>query len=302
MIKRNQRGAALILTVVVIMVLTTLGLAMVGFSTTEERTATSYRDGLQARATAEAGIRLAEEMFRNPSNRGMVPLFSSTASVCSAGNADYCGTDEASTETSLHTKGIWRASRSPISPARYTGSGNAFFVGPFGGDWGQTFGGTYSSTAASDLYDLKFNCTDPSNSATVVTAANCWLDSQFNALLQTSSRLESDHRQDHGYLVLRTAHRRRKDIRHLYRSRHSGEDRCEWRHRRARSHGSRHRRRAAETCSSRQRRHPLQDESRRDVRRRLREHSCERRCHRRFDQRRHGADGHRYRSDHGRQR
>ena len=185
--KRNQKGAALILTVVVIMVLTTLGLAMVGFSTTEERTATSYRDGLQARATAEAGIRLAEEMFRDPSNRVMVPLFSSTASVCSAGNADYCGTDEASTETSLHAKGIWRASRSPISPARYTGSGNAFFVGPFGGDWGQTFGGTYSSTAASDLYDLKFNCTDPSNSATVVTSANCWLDSQFNALLQTSS-------------------------------------------------------------------------------------------------------------------
>src|SRR5437660_3730341 len=183
----KQRGAALILTVVVVMVLTTLGLAMVSFSTTEERTATSYRDGLQARATAEAGIRLAEEMFRDPTNRLLVPLFSTVAADCAANTADYCGTDEASTETSLHTKGIWRASRSPISPARYAGAGNVFFQGPFNGDWGQTFGGTYSSTAASDKYDLKFNCTDPSNPATVVTTTNCWLDNNFNTLLQTST-------------------------------------------------------------------------------------------------------------------
>jgi hypothetical protein len=181
----KQRGAALILTVVVVMVLTTLGLAMVGFTTTEERTATSYRDGLQARATAEAGVRLAEEMFRDPTNRLLVPLFSTTASNCSGGTADYCGTDEASTETSLHTKGIWRASRSPISPARYMGPSNVFFQGPFNGDWGQTFGGSYSSSA--DKYDLKFNCTDPSNAATVVSSTNCWLDSKFNALLQTST-------------------------------------------------------------------------------------------------------------------
>jgi hypothetical protein len=183
----KQRGAALILTVVVVMVLTTLGLAMVGFTTTEERTATSYRDGLQARATAEAGIHLAEEMFRDPTNRLLVPLFSTTASDCAGTAADYCGTDEATTETSLHAKGIWRASRAPITPARYTGPSNVFFQGPFNGDWGQTFGGSYSSTAASDKYDLKFNCTDPSNSATVVSSTNCWLDSKFNLLLQTST-------------------------------------------------------------------------------------------------------------------
>jgi hypothetical protein len=185
----KQRGAALILTVVVVMVLTTLGLAMVGFTTTEERTATSYRDGLQARATAEAGVRLAEEMFRDPTNRLMVPVFSATVSNCAGGTpaADYCGADEAATETSLHTKGIWRASRSPISPARYTGPSNVFFQGPFNGDWAQTFGGSYSSTVANDKYDLKFNCTDPSNSATVVSSTNCWLDSKFNNLLQTST-------------------------------------------------------------------------------------------------------------------
>jgi len=185
----KQKGAALILTVVVVMVLTTLGLAMVGFTTTEERTATSYRDGLQARATAEAGVRLAEEMFRDPTNRSLVPVFSATVANCAGGTpaADYCGADPTATETSLHTKGIWRASRAPIFPARYTGLGNVFFQGPFNGDWGQTFGGTYSSTAANDKYDLKFNCTDPSNSATVVSSANCWLDSKFNALLQAST-------------------------------------------------------------------------------------------------------------------
>ena len=40
----NERGAALIITVVVIMVLTTLALAMTAFTGTEERTAVTYRD------------------------------------------------------------------------------------------------------------------------------------------------------------------------------------------------------------------------------------------------------------------
>jgi len=123
----KQKGAALILTVVVVMVLTTLGLAMVGFTTTEERTATSYRDGLQARATAEAGVRLAEEMFRDPTNRGLVPLFSATVSDCAGTAADYCGTSEATTETSLHTKGIWRASRALLTPRATPATGTCSF-------------------------------------------------------------------------------------------------------------------------------------------------------------------------------
>lgn len=180
----RQRGAALILTVVVIMVLTTLGLAMVGFSTTEERTATTYRDGLQARATAEAGIRLAQEFFRDPANHKLVPLYSSSASDCSGGIADYCGTTEATVETSLNAKGIWRAARNSLSPARYAGAANNFYVGPYNGDWGQTFGGTYSSTASSDLYDLKFNCTNPSTN--VKMSSGCWLEDKFNSLLQAS--------------------------------------------------------------------------------------------------------------------
>src|SRR5687768_9391405 len=114
----SERGAALIITVIVIMVLSVLGLTMVTFSSTEERTATSYRDGLQARAIAEAGVHIVEEMFRNPIDRNLVPLFSSIAANCAGGTpaADYCGVDDGATETSLNSIGIWRASRSPMSP------------------------------------------------------------------------------------------------------------------------------------------------------------------------------------------
>lgn len=181
--RRRQRGAALIIVVIVIMVLMTLGLAMVAFTTIEERTATTYRDGLQAKEIATAGVNLVAEMFRDPSDRNLVPLFSSTASNCSGGTADYCGTDEASTETSLNAIGIWRSARTPLTPARYIGYANRFFVGPFGTSWGQTFGGTRSG---SDTYDVRFNCTDPGGSGTVVSSANCWLDKKLNALLQTS--------------------------------------------------------------------------------------------------------------------
>lgn len=183
---RGQRGAALILTVIIIMVLTTLGLSMVAFSTTEERTAASYRDGLQARSTAEAGVRVVQEMFRDPTNRLLVPLYSGTVADCGAGTADYCGTTTATTEASLNALGIWRKPRTGASPAYYTGFNNKFFLGPFRDSWSQTFGGTYNTNFASDLYDVKFDCTNPdSSSSTAVTA--CWLDNKINSLLATSS-------------------------------------------------------------------------------------------------------------------
>jgi hypothetical protein len=175
--RSRQRGAALIITVIVIMVLSILGMTMVTFTSTEERTATSYRDGLQARAAAEAGVHAVEEMFRSPGNRALVPKYSAVTADCPA-TADYCGADATATETSLNAIGIWRADRpSPITPAKYTGINNRFFLGPFRDAWGQTFGGVYSSTPASDKYDLKFNCTNPSTNATV---ANCWLDQRIN--------------------------------------------------------------------------------------------------------------------------
>ncbi|HEX8172042.1 MAG TPA: PilX N-terminal domain-containing pilus assembly protein [Thermoanaerobaculia bacterium] len=181
----NERGAALILTVIVIMVLTTLGMAMVAFTTTEERTAVSYRDTLQARAVAEAGVRVVQEMFRDPTDRALVPLYSATTADCTAGTADYCGTTEATIETSMNARGIWRKARAGASPARYTGNNNKLFTGPFTTSWAQTFGGTYSATSSSDVYDLKFNCTNPTSGA-AVPSANCWLDAQINAMFDNS--------------------------------------------------------------------------------------------------------------------
>jgi hypothetical protein len=182
---RRQRGAALILTVIVIMVLVTLGMAMVAFTTTEEKSASSYRDTLQTRSVAEAGVRIVQMMFSNPDDRALVPWYNSGA-VAGAG-WDYYGANPTDTETSLNAIGIYRHDRSVgISPAKYTGSTDRFFRGPFSANWATAFGGSYSPTAASDLYDLKFNCTNPTTGV-AVASANCWLDSKINSLLSTST-------------------------------------------------------------------------------------------------------------------
>lgn len=173
--RRPQRGSALILTVVVIMVLSVLGMSMVAFSTTEEKSATVYRDTMQTRALAEAGARLVLMMFSNPADRALVPVYNA-GSVAGAG-WDYFGTTEAATETSLNAIGIYRSVRTPKVPARYTGAKNKFFMPPFTNDWGSSFGGTYAP--GSDVYDLKFNCTNPNTNA-VVAANVCWLDRWIN--------------------------------------------------------------------------------------------------------------------------
>ena len=188
--KRNfprERGAALILTVIVIMVLSSLGMAMVTFTTTEERTATTYRDALQTRAVAESGVRLVAEMFRSTDDRSLVPVFK--AGNTAGADWDYYGTNEAETETQLNALGIWRSARPALTPARYTGASDKLFKGPFQDNWGQIFRGSY--TPASDIYDLKFSCTNPATSAQVPTA-NCWLDSRFNALLAAPTNYNDD--------------------------------------------------------------------------------------------------------------
>lgn len=178
--QRRQRGSALILTVVVIMVLSVLGMSMVAFSTTEEKSATVYRDTLQTRALAEAGVRLVLMMFSNPTDRSIVPLYKNTGSA--GAGWDYYGTTDGNIETSLNAIGISRSQRSPKLPARYTGGGNLFFRGPFSGDWGSAFGGTYA--AGGGVYDLRFNCTSPA----VVASNVCWLDKWINTpLLVTAS-------------------------------------------------------------------------------------------------------------------
>ena len=179
--RRRQRGAALILTVVVIMILTTVGMAMVTFTTTEERTATAYRDTLQVRSVAEAGVRMVQMMFNDPDERQLVPRFELTATAPTAGGPyDYNGTDEPTTEASLNSIGIFRANRVGATPAKYTGANDRFFRGPFGESWANVFGGAYTP---SNIYDLKFNCTNPTTNAVV---ANCWLNNNINSLLQTS--------------------------------------------------------------------------------------------------------------------
>jgi hypothetical protein len=182
--ERRQRGAALILTVIVIMVLTTLGMAMVAFSTTEEKSASSYRDTLQTRSLAEGGVRIVQMMFSKPTDRVLVPVYN--AGSAAGANWDYYGTTQAATETQLNAIGIFRKDRpGGITPSKYVGGTNIFFNGPFGQTWGSTFGGAYSPTAASDYYDVKLNCINPSTNAVVT---NCWLNSKINtALLQGST-------------------------------------------------------------------------------------------------------------------
>jgi hypothetical protein len=183
--RSRERGAALILTVVVIMVLTTLALAMATFTVTEERTAVTYRDALQTRMIAEAGVRIVQEMFRSPNDRRFVPLYGAgqTADDTNSPPAwDYWGDDEAEIEGQLNEIGIWRANRTGATPAKYSGSFNRFFQGTFKDTWDQVFGGTYSQTAANDRYDLKINCTNPATNA-VVAGDDCWLDQKINSLL-----------------------------------------------------------------------------------------------------------------------
>lgn len=183
----RERGAALILTVVVIMVLTTLALAMATFTITEERTATTYRDGLQTRALAEAGIRIAQEMFRSPNDRQIVPLYGIGATADGA-DWDYWGDDDTELDASLNAIGVWRANRVGASPQRYSGKNNRFFQGTYQDTWEQVFGGTYSQTAANDRYDLKFNCNDPLTGTPITDASTkCWLETNVNAMLASSS-------------------------------------------------------------------------------------------------------------------
>ena len=144
MSRERERGAALILTIVVIMALTTLALGMATFTTAEERTANTWRDAMQVRGVATAGVHIVQEMFRNPT---LVPR----------SGVDY--TDEAS----LNALGI---SRSMRSGTRYSGN----FQPPFAGSWARVFGGT------SNAPDVRFDCR-------TAAPGKCWLDAKLNALL-----------------------------------------------------------------------------------------------------------------------
>ncbi len=190
--RSRERGAALILTVVVVMILTTLALTMATFTITEERTATTYRDSLQTRSVAEAGARIVQEMYRRTDDRQLLPLYSATATADAPAVAlpalpvyDYWGATDVAIETKLNEIGIWRTQRAGRTPSRYSGNQNRLLMAPFKETWAQVLGGTYNQDPTLDQYDLKFSCTNPLTNQPIANAATkCFLDTRINALLQ----------------------------------------------------------------------------------------------------------------------
>ena len=199
----RERGAALILTVVVVMILTTLALTMATFTITEERTATTYRDSMQTRSVAEAGVRIVQEMFRTPDDAQLIPVYSSTAVAddtdpVTAPNWHYWGATAGVVSTQLNEIGVWRKARTGAAPALYSGNDNRFFMGPFMDSWDQVFGGVYDAIPANDIYDVKFNCTNPTTGVLITNAATtCWLDTKINALLSP----DADYNEDTGRIT-----------------------------------------------------------------------------------------------------
>ncbi|MBP1763211.1 MAG: hypothetical protein H6Q65_269 [Firmicutes bacterium] len=67
----QQKGSAAILAVFVMALLGTIGTAYIALSSTEMKTATSFRDGVAAQCFAEAGTKLA--MLKLSQNPGWIP-------------------------------------------------------------------------------------------------------------------------------------------------------------------------------------------------------------------------------------
>jgi len=65
-LKSRERGSALLVSLMVIVGLSLLGLGFVAISETESAISVNQRNGLQAQAAAEAGARLAVEWFQDP--------------------------------------------------------------------------------------------------------------------------------------------------------------------------------------------------------------------------------------------
>ncbi|HVT44778.1 MAG TPA: pilus assembly PilX N-terminal domain-containing protein [Thermoanaerobaculia bacterium] len=164
--RRGQRGVALIMTIVVTLILSLIGLSMLSFTETEERTAVTHRDEVQVDAVAEAGVRLVQQMFRNPAGP-LVPQYTTGTP----------GDWEFTTEAHLNAMGVARATRG--ARGIYTGAGDQLFQGPFSGDWAQVFGGDRDA----NTYDLRFSCDG-------IASADCFLDQKLNSLLTNTTNPE----------------------------------------------------------------------------------------------------------------
>lgn len=165
--RSGQRGAALVVVVIVTAILTVLGLSMATFSEIEEKTASAHRDEVQVQALAEAGARVVQQMFRNPSGP-LVPQHLTTPPEAPA-QIDYLD------QTTLDNIGWFRTTRGPIGTV-YTGTSNIFFQAPFRDSFDRVFGGIYNPPAGVDNYDIRLTCAG-------VPANQCWLNTRINALL-----------------------------------------------------------------------------------------------------------------------
>lgn len=160
----EARGAALVVTLIVTLMLSMLGMAVVSYSANEEKTAASWRDRAEVSQAARAGIRIAQRMFEAPDDALVVPIH---------------GTHFTS-ETDLSRIGVFRTTRGAVG-SRYSGTDERLFRGPFRDGWERMFAGVRDPSSSTDWYDLRFSCIDPDGDA--IATAECWLDTHINALL-----------------------------------------------------------------------------------------------------------------------
>ena len=161
---RGTRGAALVVTLVVTLMLSMLGMAVVSYSASEEKTAASWRDRAQVSQVARAGVRMAQRMFDAPDDAMLVPIH---------------GTHFVS-ETDLNRIGVFRTLRGAIG-SHYSGTDERLFRGPFRDSWERLFAGARDPSSGIDAYDLRFSCTDPEGEP--VAPGDCWLATKLNSLI-----------------------------------------------------------------------------------------------------------------------
>ncbi len=164
----RSRGAALVITMMLTLILSMLGMAVVSYSAIEEEIAVSWRDRIEVSQIAEAGVRIAQQMFLTPEDAELVPVFGG----------------HFTSESELNGIGVFRTMRGDIG-SHYTGTDDRLFRGPFRSEWNRVFGGTREP--GSDQYDLRFSCSRPDG--TPVPPNDCWLETNLNPLVTEAMRV-----------------------------------------------------------------------------------------------------------------
>jgi hypothetical protein len=79
--KPGEKGFALVLALLALMLLTTLGITLATTTATEMQIATNFRWGLQAKYNAEAGIEIGKRYLRQVDWRALLPAARSAADI-----------------------------------------------------------------------------------------------------------------------------------------------------------------------------------------------------------------------------